>query len=167
MTLTDPFQEFYDKFSKVLIPHEKYEKLLNNQIALLTKGLKDLSADHPPHLSSTRCKHLNLVLGPGYSRKKGKEHKASLRKDIQLAQELKEQYVKLREKGVTTFPILYDNMIAQSAKEFYDAYLNYLEVNDAPIEGTLQPIVDAHTAFKEAQVKFDKEYTRIFGKMKF
>ncbi len=166
MTLTDPFQEFYTKYGKVLIPYEKYEKLLNDQIALLTKELKALSSDRPPHLSNTRCKHHNIVLGPGASRKKVKEEKAWLRKDIQLAQELKEQYVKLREKGVTTFPILFDNMIAQSAKEFYEAYLNYLEVNDAPIEDTLQPIVDAHTTFKEAKEKFDKEYSRIFGKMK-
>lgn len=97
-------------------------------------------------------------MGEGLSRRGCKREIASLKEDIQTIKALKEQYPKLLVKGFTKFPIPINSLVGKAMKEFFEAYLNCLDVTASPTEGTLQPLVDAHLALKEVTIKFLKEY---------
>lgn len=162
MTLPIPVLNFTGEMTKLLIDGNEYEKLLDIDLKGFTIELKNLTSERLPRVSKTRCKHHNLIMGEGLSRRDCKREIASLKEDIQTIKALKEQYPKLCAKGFTKFPIPCDSLVGKAIKDLFEAYLNCFDIPTT--EGTFQPLVDAHLALKEAGAKLAKEYTRVLLK---
>ena len=164
MTSLLPVLNITGEMAKLLIDGSEYEKLLDADLKTFTNDLKNLSLECLPKVSKTRCKHHNLVKGEGLSRRGVKIEIAALKEDIQNIKDLKAQYPKLLEKGLTKFFIPCDSLVGKAIKEFYDAFINCHDTAALPPEGTLQPIVDSHLTLKEAGNKLMMEYTRVLLK---
>lgn len=166
MTMLSQYWGMPELFAEFLIDPNEYEKLLDDDLKVFTRDLKSLSSEYLPRVSKTRTKHHDLVFSEGLSRKGCKREIASLKEDIQTTKALKDQYPRLRDKGLVKFPVPCDSLVGKAIKELFEAYLNFLDAAASPTEGTLQPLVDAHSAFKEAKIKLIKEYTRVITNMK-
>lgn len=180
MTQLLPVLNFSDEMSKLLIDGSEYEKLLDMDLKVFTRDLKSLSSEYLPRVSKTRCKHHDLVFSEGLSRKGCKKEIASLKEDIQT---IKEQYPKLLAKGLIKFPIPVDSLVGKAIKEFFEEYLNYINLEDEirlsiaekrpiynlnPETTTVEELrlflAEKYSVYAEAETKFIMEYTRIILK---
>ena len=180
MTLPIPVLNFTGEMTKLLIDGNEYEKLLDIDLKGFTIELKNLTSERLPRVSKTRCKHHNLVMGEGLSRRDCKREIVTLKEDIQTIKTLKEQYPKLRAKGLIKFPIPVDSLVGKAIKEFFEEYLNYINLEDEirlsiaekrpiynlnPETTTVEELrlflAEKHSVYAEAKTKLIMEYTRI------
>ena len=177
MTQLPPVITFTGEMTKLLIDGSEFEKLLDMDLKEFTNDLKNLTSEYLPKVSKTRCKHHNLMIGDGLSRRGCKKEIASLKEDIQT---IKEQYPKLLAKGLIKFPIPVDSLVGKAMKEFFEEYFNYINLEDEirlsiaekrpiynlnPETTTVEELrlflAEKHSVYAEAKTKLIMEYTRI------